>query len=153
MQFTIHYKVNFSYFSLPQYYNPSSLLSCAANWDLLKYPFTRTSELGHIGDIQDGRIYQQWSEFLSKPEHTGLILNSDGAPIFKSASHSIWPVYLSVTSFPPKVRMNARNSILAGVWFGPSKPPMHVILDPVLQTIKEIKENGISTATIVTVKN
>lgn len=84
-------------------------------WDLLQYPFTRKSTPGHIRDIQDGEIYKELSkpgEFLSFPEHTALILNADGAPIFKSAGNSIWPIYLCITSFPPEIRMKARNFLL-----------------------------------------
>ena len=43
-------------------------------------------------DIQDGKIYKKLTQpggFFSKREHTGLILNTDGAPLFKSSSYSI----------------------------------------------------------------
>lgn len=66
--------------------------------------------------------------FLTVPEHTGLILCSDGVQLFNSAKQSIWPILLSVTSLPPGVRMNAENIILAGIWQGPIKLPMNLIL-------------------------
>ena len=78
------------------------------------------------------RRLAQPGEFLSIPEHTGLILNADGAPIFKSGGHSLWPIYLSVTSFPPQMRMKVRNLLVAGVWCAPVKPDMKVVLGPVL---------------------
>ena len=93
------------------------------------------------------RKLSQPGRLLSSPEHTGLILNTDGAPIFKSASHSLWPIYLCVTSFPPEIRMNVKNLILAGVWFAPVKPDMAVILDPILEKIKLLEECGISVET------
>ena len=118
--------------------------------DLLQHPFTHKSTPGHIRDIQDGEICKELSkpgEFLSFPEHTALILNADGAPIFKSAGNSIWPIYLCITSFPPEIRMNARNLLLAGVWCGPVKPDMKVILGPVLEAINQLKVDGIPIET------
>lgn len=44
-----------------------------------------------------------------------------------------WPVLLAVTSLPPGIRMNAENLILAGVWQGPVKPPMKLVLGPVIE--------------------
>ena len=41
-------------------------------------------------DLQDGSIYRalmQPGEFLSVPEHIGLILCSDGIPVFKSSGN------------------------------------------------------------------
>lgn len=58
------------------------------NWDAAQYPFTRQYIPGVIQDIQDGKKYQKLmrtGEFLSVPEHTGLILCSDGVPLFKSS--------------------------------------------------------------------
>ena len=118
--------------------------------DLLQHPFTHKSTPGHIRDIQDGEICKELSkpgEFLSFPEHTALILNADGAPIFKSAGNSIWPIYLCITSFPPEIRMNARNLLLAGVWCAPVKPDMKVILGPVLEAINQLKLDGIPIET------
>ena len=103
-----------------------------------------------IRDIQDGQLYKQVmqpGEFLSVPEHTGLILCSDGVPLFKSSKQALWPILLAVTSLPPRIRMNRENIILAGVWQGPVKPPMDKILLPVLEKLKELKQHGIEVAT------
>ena len=61
------------------------------NWNLVQYPFTRKSLPDCIQDIQDGSCYKilmEPGEFLSVPEHTGLILCSDGVPLFKSSGKS-----------------------------------------------------------------
>ena len=73
----------------------------------------------YIHDIQDGEEYQN-DPFFSVPEHTGLIMNTDGIPVFKSSKSSLWPI-LSVASLPP-IRMNKDYILLAGVWFGHVKP-------------------------------
>ena len=51
----------------------------------LQYPFTQESKPDTIQDIQDGAKYKKPGEFLSLPEHTGLVLCSDGVPLFKSS--------------------------------------------------------------------
>lgn len=58
--------------------------SYAENSDLIQYPFTRKVVPDTIQDIQDGSNYRKLmkpEEFLSVPEHTGLILCSDGVPV------------------------------------------------------------------------
>ena len=83
------------------YYNPRSVLSTTiiiimllchiiytGNWDKLQYPFTRSVNPDVLQDIQDGKRYKQQSghgKFFSKPEHAGLILCTDGVPLFKSS--------------------------------------------------------------------
>lgn len=56
----------------------------------------------------------------------------------------MWPVYLVILNLPPKVRMNANNIILAGIWAGRSKPPMKLLLDPVLKVLRQLSTIGIS---------
>lgn len=68
---------------------------------------------------------------------------SDGVQLFKSSQQSFWPVLLALTSLPPGIRMNAENLILAGVWQGPVKPSMDVILGPVLKKLQQIHEHGV----------
>lgn len=105
---------------------------------------------GKIQDVQDGEEYLKLTEpggFLTVPEHIGLILCSDGVQLFNSAKQSIWPILLSITNLPPGIRMNAENIILAGIWQGPIKPPMNLILTPVLDKIHYIKSNGIPVHT------
>ncbi|KAL5488809.1 hypothetical protein EMCRGX_G017810 [Ephydatia muelleri] len=42
---------------------------------------------------------------------------------------------LALTSLPPALRMNVSNLILAGIWLGPVKPKMEMILQPVLEKL------------------
>ena len=101
-------------------------------------------------DIHDGRAYQKLSKpggFLTVPEHTGLVICADGVQLFKSSKQMVWPILLAVTNLPPGIRMNAENLILAGIWQGPIKPPMSVILPPVLEKINHLKANGIIVQT------
>lgn len=116
----------------------------------MQYPFTRKMKANVICDILDGCKYQDLQKpgkFLSYPEHTGLILNTDGVAVFKSSKHSIWPIYLSITSLPPHLRMKKDFILLAGLWYGPTKPSMNVILEPVLEEINKLKMLGIDVQT------
>ena len=67
--------------------------------------------------------------------------------MFGSAKHSIWPIYLSIVSLPPHLRMRKDFIMLAGVWFGPTKPDMEVILKPVLEEIDRINALGLDVET------
>ena len=89
----------------------------------------------------------QPGQFLSVPEHTGLILCSDGVRLFKSCGQSMWPIEMAVTSLPPKIRMNANNLLLGGVWLGPVKPDMKVILKPIRDKIEELNLHGVTVKT------
>ena len=82
-------------------------------------------------------------QFLSVPEHTGLIMCADGVPLFKSSRVSLWPIQLSITSLPPSIRFNLENLLLAGVWLGPVKPDMSVILPPIVKQIEILKTEGV----------
>lgn len=122
------------------------LTNCTDKWEQLQYPFTRQTIPDTLQDVQDGKVYQRLQKpggFLSVPENTGLILCSDGVQLFKSSNQSFWPILLAVTSLPPGIRMNAENLILAGVWQGPVKPPMKIILGQVLDKIHHLCQVGI----------
>ena len=72
--------------------------------------------------------------FLSVPWHTGytgLILNTDGVPMFKLSKSTFWPIYLAITNLPPTIRMNL-DYLLAGVYCVPNKPSMEIILPPII---------------------
>ena len=69
---------------------------------------------------------------------------------FLSSSHrNLWPIYLSVTSLPPHLRMNSDYLLLAGIWSGPVKPDMNVLLQPILTSIKILYSQGIAVKTPV----
>ena len=100
---------------------PFVLFNYIECWELLQYPQNRQVDSCRIQDIQDGSKYVEMSKpgrFFSYPEHTGLILNTDGVAAFKSSKHSIWPIYRAVTSLPPHLSMRKYYVLLAAVWFG-----------------------------------
>lgn len=65
------------------------------------------------------------------------------------AGHSLWPVQLCITNLPPYIRYDLRYLLLAGVWLGPVKPDMFVILQPILDKIHGLYEKGMAVSTPV----
>ena len=78
---------------------------------LLKYRFERASKC-HIGDIYDGLIYKEQSDFFGSPYNLSFTLNYDGAPKFKSSNMQIWPIQLSINELPPRLRYLLLVSLL-----------------------------------------
>ena len=120
-------------------------------WEYLTYPFTRQITPGTIGDLHDGSVITDLmkpGQFLSMPRHTGLILNTDGVPMFKLSKSTLWPIYLAITNLPPTIRMNQDYLLLAGVWCGPNKPSMDIVLPPILAAIRRLESAGITVDTV-----
>ena len=73
-----------------------------------------------LADIHDGSVIKNLMKpgnFLSKPEHAALILNTDGVQAFNSSKHSILPVYLTVANLPPEMRMREKyHTRICLVW-------------------------------------
>ncbi|KAL5503184.1 hypothetical protein EMCRGX_G010092 [Ephydatia muelleri] len=116
------------------------------NWDKLLHSDQTTSVPGVIKDIHDGARYKDLKkevEIDDAVEHIELILCTDGVPLFKSSGQSIWPVVLSITNLPQASRMNVSNLILAGIWLGPVKPTMDIILKPILEKLELYNKKGI----------
>ncbi|KAL5499417.1 hypothetical protein EMCRGX_G010827 [Ephydatia muelleri] len=117
---------------------------CEENWDKLQYPFTRRQETDMQHDLQDGSKYRalmQPGEFLSVPEHIGLILCSDGIPVFKSSGLQLWPIELCIANLPPEIRYNVQYLLVGGLWLGSVKPDMNKILKPILTRIKKLEDS------------
>ena len=56
-----------------------------------------------------------------------LVLNLDGAPIFKSRKLSVWPFWLQCHNLPPKLKSSYHNMTLLALWHGISKPKWHEV--------------------------
>lgn len=83
-------------------------------------------------------------QFLSVSDIVGLVLSSDGVPVFKSSKGSLWPVYLMVTSIPPHKRAKVENLLIAALWHGHVKQKMDVLLQPILDNIADLSRRGIN---------
>ena len=121
---------------------------CAGHWEHLKQ--CSTQRISTLTDVWDGialKPLRSAGRFFSTPNHLALCINTDGVPLFKSSSFSLWPVYLVILNLPAKVRANANNIVLVGLWAGPCKPPMKQLLEPVMKTIGSLSTIGMSVMT------
>lgn len=75
------------------------------------------------------------------------MLNIDGINVFTSSKFTLWPVLLSISSLPPHIRTNKDYILLAGVWFGPKKPPPTIILPSTLEELHCLHTLGIAITT------
>uniref|UniRef100_A0A1X7TS34 Transposase domain-containing protein n=1 Tax=Amphimedon queenslandica TaxID=400682 RepID=A0A1X7TS34_AMPQE len=55
---------------------------------------------------------------------------------------SIWPVYLEIANYPPSIRFRMDNSIVCGMWVGQSKPPVDIMLQPIMEEIDQLNTLG-----------
>ena len=67
-------------------------------------------------------------EFLSSVCNISFQWNTDGVPLFRSSSYSMWPMYFKINKLPQRMRNGLNNKILAGVWFGTTKPSVNTFL-------------------------
>ncbi len=103
-------------------------------------------ELGPAEDVWDGSVLRKLSapnRFFSDRHNLALSLFTDGVPLYKSSAVSIWPVYVVLLNLPASVRMNAENVILCGIWNGPGKPVMSILLDPISKSMQALLSVGI----------
>ena len=96
---------------------------------------------------QSCSISQDPVSFFSTKTNLALSLNTDGVPLYKSSSLTLWPVFLTILNLPASIRMKAENVILAGLWYGPSKPPMTLLLEPVLKSLQGLSASGVVVRT------
>ena len=103
-----------------------------------------------IHDLWNGDAIKSLTQeggFLTYPEHLGLSLSTDGVPVFKSSASSLWPVYLTIANLPPNIRTNNENTLLCGIWFGPKKPPIKLLIEPVVEMLQSLYTVGITMQT------
>ena len=74
-------------------------------------------------------------------------MNTDGVPLYKSSSWNLWPVFLSILNLPVNIRMKAENVILAGLWYGPTKTPMKLLLEPAMESLDMLSSSGVRVDT------
>ena len=111
----------------------------------IQHRHNRDNKNNRICDIYDGELYKKLSKHpnvLSCPHNISFTWNTDGVPVFKSSNFSLWPLYLVINELPPKKRFSKDNMILAGLWFGSSKPAMWVYLKPFHSALIRMERDG-----------
>ena len=82
------------------------------------------------------------ARFFSHREHLGLILNTDGIPLFKSSKSSAWPVFFEIANLPPTLRFRHDNVLIAGLWVGRHKPDMDILLSSIMKKVDLLNAIG-----------
>ncbi|KAL7288242.1 hypothetical protein TKK_0017583 [Trichogramma kaykai] len=98
-----------------------------------------------ISDIYDGQLYKKFMATLNNEElhsFATCVFNSDGSPVFKSSTHSIWPIQISLNEIPAHVRQ--KKTITWALWFGKSKPDMNTFFKTFTDIFQEMSKNGVS---------
>ena len=65
-----------------------------------------------------------------------LVLNIDGASVFKSRNISVWPVWVQMLNLPPLLRCSDKNMSLLALWHGEGKPDFKIFLDKIVYELK-----------------
>ena len=81
---------------------------------------------------------------LSDPNNVSLTWNTDGVPLFKSSSFSLWPLYFIVNELPYKKRIRRENMIFAGLWFGTNKSQMLTFFLPFYEGLSKLETEGVN---------
>ncbi|XP_057211909.1 uncharacterized protein LOC130567659 isoform X2 [Triplophysa rosa] len=110
----------------------------------LDYKWTRgKSSPDSVQDIFDGAMYKSVDP-LNDPDQFNLSLtwNIDGIHIFKSSPFHIWPIQIIINELPPHMR--SRHVLLAGLWFGASKPKMNDFMQPFVDECLLLEQEGLT---------
>lgn len=98
----------------------------------------RSSYTEDITDITHGDVYRKLIDSESDRFIT-LTMNVDGIQPNKGVDQSIWPVLFIINEIKRKKRFSLENSILGGMWPGPSKPSraqMALFLEKIIVQLK-----------------
>ncbi|XP_035678818.1 uncharacterized protein LOC118417371 [Branchiostoma floridae] len=107
---------------------------------LIRNRFERTRKgQNTYEDVTDGRQYKKIKELRDR-NNMSLMMNTDGARVFKSSNYGIWPIYFTVNELPYHHRTKRENCIFAGIWFGNLKPPMHAFLEPFARSLVDLQK-------------
>ena len=93
-------------------------------------------------------IHESWSNDCSWEMQTDLfchgelqlVLNTDGAPVFKSNKLSVWPLWVQLYNLPPLLRASYANICLLGLWHGESKPDFNYVLRSVSSELENLSK-------------
>ncbi|KAJ1518889.1 hypothetical protein ONE63_011502 [Megalurothrips usitatus] len=122
-----------------------SMFTRPASYESLQFRCNRVKrEDTNIEDIYDGEIYQRFlnSGFLSNPNNLSFFMYFDGISLFKSSTFSIWPVYFTINELKYKLRTTKEKTILAGLWFGETKPNPNHFLRPLRESLSHWENTG-----------
>lgn len=115
------------------------------NWESLQREKKSNDE--SIRDIWDGAALKpliNHDYYFLTPNHLALSISTDGVRLFKSSSVSLWQVYLRILNLPASIRAYTENIILCGLYTGPTKPDMKLLLEPIMERLNKLSSVGVT---------
>lgn len=104
------------------------------------YEICRTN-ITKDNDIVNSKFYKRMQKKnIIGPNDITLSFNSDGVPLCKSSKMSMWPVQVCVNELPYRIRK--KNIMLCMLWYNKVKPPMNMFLEPFINELIDLSENG-----------
>lgn len=97
-------------------------------------------------DVIDGKVYKQLrSANVISNSDISIQWNTDGVELFNSSNYSMWPIQVCVNELP--YRLRRANSLLCGLWYNKTKPPMDLFLRPFVDELIELHDIGFQCTT------
>lgn len=96
---------------------------------------------GKLSDITDGELYRGVRSHLSMFDLT-LLINTDGAPVFKSSKYSVWPVQVTINELPMHLRQ--KNVVVPVLWYEQEHADMAMTLETFVQQLDHLKSEGVT---------
>lgn len=104
----------------------------------------RTPPTNVLVDVYDGKLWQDFRDFLSTPSSLLLCLNVDWFQPFQHVTYAVGAMYLSILNLPRNKRHLFENIILIGIIPGPNEPNLTInsYLTPLVTELKSAWVNG-----------
>ncbi|XP_064482783.1 uncharacterized protein LOC135395609 [Ornithodoros turicata] len=88
-------------------------------------------------DLTSGALYKRVRQELGcKANDLTITFSTDGSPVFKSTTSSLWPIHMILNELPTIPRW--QNVTLAGLWFSRKHPNMFLFLKAFANAFNEI---------------
>lgn len=104
---------------------------------------TQERQHDEFRDVFDSNIYKKIFEKCKDVILLPFTINLDGAKIFNSSKSSLWPIQLVQHCLPANMRFLRENILIAGLYCGPQKPDIPVIMSILAEEIQTLQQNGI----------
>lgn len=106
---------------------------------------SKQRESGQISDSFDGDVYKEVNSKLGEEILLPLSINVDGAKIFNSSKTTLWPIQVIQHYLPEKIRYLRENILIVGLYCGPEKPDVSVIMEPFAVEMNKLRRDGLFT--------
>lgn len=77
-------------------------------------------------DVFDGKLWNDWKDFLAVPGNLLVMLNVDWFRPFKHTTYSVGIMYLAIQNLPRTLRFKPENIIIVGALPGPHEPKLNI---------------------------